>query len=288
MAYPSTLAPDTPVGTLTVVLYLDLIKKCLTNWIYGRQELRPYQPAGRVDRLVDRLVHRWHKKRGVFAMQPAPMDESKRMTGLDWPVTAHTMIGLNRLDNLQQLIESILAEKVDGDLIETGVWRGGATIFMRAALKAYGVTDRTIWVADSFHGLPKPDAAKYPVDAGDLHHTVALFAVSRQQVEANFAAYGLLDANVQFLEGWFSETLPNAPIDRLALIRLDGDMYGSTMDALTALYPKLSVRGYVIIDDYGDHEGCRKAVHDYRDAHGIADEITMVDCNCCYWRKSPA
>jgi hypothetical protein len=284
MAYPSTLAPDTPVGMPAVALYLDLMKKCLTNWIYGRQELRPYQPAGRIDRLVDR----WHKKRGVIAMQPAPMDESKRMTGLDWPVTAHTMIGLKRLDNLQQLIESILAEKVAGDLIETGVWRGGATIFMRAALKAYGVTDRTVWVADSFHGLPKPDPAKYPVDAGAGLYTVALFAVSRQQVEANFAAYGLLDANVQFLEGWFSETLPNAPIDRLALLRLDGDMYGSTMDALTALYPKLSVGGYVIIDDYGDLKRCRKAVHDYRDAHGIADEITMIDCNGCYWRKSAA
>ncbi len=72
-----------------------------------------------------------------------------RMEGRDWPLLGHTMIGIKRLDNLQFCVERVLADDVPGDLIETGVWRGGATIFMRAILKAHGVTDRRVWVADS-------------------------------------------------------------------------------------------------------------------------------------------
>ena len=105
-------------------------------------------------------------------------------------------------------------------------------------------------------------------------------------MKENFAKYGLLDERVVFLKGWFKDTLPAAPVERLAVLRLDGDMYESTMDALTALYDKVSAGGYVIIDDYGCIEGCRKAVHDFRDARGIADKIVDIDGWGVYWRKS--
>jgi O-methyltransferase len=195
------------------------------------------------------------------------------------------MIGMKRLDNLQQLVETVLAAQVPGDFIETGVWRGGASIFMRAILKAYGVTDRTVWVADSFKGLPPPKAKRYPADSSSNLHTYQELAISRRQVEANFAAYDLLDERVKFLEGWFSETLPTAPITQLALIRLDGDMYESTMDALTALYPKLSAGGYVIVDDYGAIEACRKAISDFRVARNITAPLTAIDWTGQYWQK---
>ncbi len=231
-------------------LYLDLMKRCLTNSIYDT------------------------------------CDEQTRAEGCDWPRDAHTMIGLKRLDNLQFCVEDVLDRGIPGDFIETGVWRGGATIFMRAILKVRGVNDRRVWVADSFEGLPPPNPEAYPCDAGDVLHTYKQLAVSLEAVQSNFRRYGLLDDQVRFLKGWFRDSLPGAPIARLAVIRLDGDMYESTMDAFVNLYPKLTVGGYVIVDDYGCIPACRQAVHDFRQARGIADEIRPIDWTGVYWRRS--
>jgi hypothetical protein len=206
---------------------------------------------------------------------------------------AHTMVPIARLDNVQQCVEEVLANAVPGDLIETGVWRGGTTIFMRGILKAYEEQDRRVWVADSFEGLPEPDARRHPAEAR-AHHSKTMveeykrFAVSSHAVRKNFERYGLLDDRVRFLEGWFHDTLPSAPIEQLALLRLDGDYYESTMDALNGLYSKLSPNGYVIIDDYGEDlwTDCRKAVEDFRRTHEIADPVVRVDSKCSFWRKT--
>jgi hypothetical protein len=196
------------------------------------------------------------------------------------------MIGLKRLDNLQFCVEDVLDKGVPGDLIETGVWRGGATIFMRAILKAHNVTDRRVWVADSFGGLPIPNPRKYPADAGADLHSVRFLAISLEQVKSNFARYGLLDEQVQFLKGWFRDTLPTSPIQQLAVLRLDGDLYESTMDALVALYPKLSPGGYLIVDDYNAVPGCRQAIQDYREQHSITEEIRAIDAVGAYWQRA--
>lgn len=87
------------------------------------------------------------------------------------------------------------------------------------------------------------------------------------------------------MQGWFQDTLPSAPIKHLAVLRLDGDMYGSTMEALNALYPKLSIGGYLIIDDYG-LEGCKKAIHDYREQSRITEEMISIDWTGVYWQKT--
>jgi O-methyltransferase len=133
--------------------------------------------------------------------------------------------------------------------------------------------------------LPPPYTEKYPADADDTLHRATFLRVSLEEVKANFERYDLLDGQVRFLEGWFRDTLPRAPIERLAVMRLDGDMYESTMDALVALYPKLSADGYVIIDDY-ILEGCRHAVRDFRAARGITDEIKDIDGTGVYWRRT--
>jgi hypothetical protein len=242
-------------------LYLDLMQKCLTDLIYAQDTEK-------------------------FNLQGQPFEEYRRVDGMEWPLRAHTMIGLHRLKNLKYCIEDVIAKNIAGDFIETGVWRGGGTIFMRAVLKAHNVKDRNVWVADSFEGLPKPDNDHYPADAGDNHHQFKELAVSLEQVKSNFEKYGLLDDQVKFLKGWFKDTLPTAPIGSLAVVRLDGDMYGSTMEAISVLYPKLSIGGYLIVDDYGAVEGCKQAIHDYRKNHNIIDEIITVDWTGAYWRKS--
>ncbi|MBV8166506.1 MAG: TylF/MycF family methyltransferase [Alphaproteobacteria bacterium] len=197
---------------------------------------------------------------------------------------AHTMMGRKRLDNLHECLDAIVADGVPGDLIETGVWRGGGTIFMRGFLAAHDVTDRRVWVADSFEGLPKPTLAE---DAqSNLSKEVAPFlAISLDEVKALFERYGLLDDQVQFLKGWFRDTLPGAPIERLALLRLDGDLYESTMDALVPLYDKLSPGGFVIVDDYGALPQCKLAIDEFRADRDIIDRLYPIDGAAIFWRK---
>ena len=200
---------------------------------------------------------------------------------------AHTVLSADALANVRTCVESVIADDVPGHLIETGVYRGGTTIFMRGILRAWGVTDRNVYAADSFEGLPDPD----PDDLDDvLAHAVLdevdRFAVDVEAVEENFRRYDLLDDQVVFVKGFFADTLPTLAVDRFAVIRLDGDYYDSTWDALANLYPKLSVGGYAIIDDYGAPVACKRAVDTYRAEHGITDEIVEVDDQVVYWRKT--
>jgi O-methyltransferase len=147
------------------------------------------------------------------------------------------------------------------------------------------VTNRRVWAADSFEGLPPPNAEKYPLDAGLRLNTFKALAIPLEQVRENFRRYGLLDRQVRFLKGWFRDTLPSAPVGKLAVLRLDGDLYESTTDALTSLYPKLQKGGYIIVDDYNDIPACRQAVTDYRVRHGIRGKVLPVDWTGIYWRK---
>lgn len=132
---------------------------------------------------------------------------------------------------------------------------------------------------------PPPDAAKYPADAGDYHHRIPGLTVPLEEVKRNFERYGLLDDRVRFLKGWFRDTLPSAPVERLALLRLDGDMYESTVVALESLYPKLSPGGWVIVDDYGAVPACDRAVEDFRRAQGILEPMERTPVCGVLWRK---
>lgn len=281
---------DEPSSAELRELYLDLIKRSLTgalaednDTVLGGARVSPEAPLPkRAAHAVGRLTSRFN----VEIAYKRAYDPVRRERGQDWPSRAESMIGLRRMDNIQECIATIETEDVPGDLIETGVWRGGACIFMRANLKAWGDTTRKVWAADSFEGLPRPNAATYEADAGDKLHQFSGLAVGVQQVRHNFERYGLLDDQVEFLVGWFKDTLPTAPIEQLALARLDGDMYESTIQAIEALYPKLSDGGFLIIDDYGSHASqAGKAIHDYRAQHGIDDEIVPIDEFGAYWRK---
>ena len=100
----------------------------------------------------------------------------------------------------------------------------------------------------------------------------------------NFRKYDLLDERVQFLKGWFKDTLPTAPIEKLAILRLDGDLYESTMDSLTNLYHRVSQGGFIIIDDYV-LPTCEAAVTDFRKATNIQEPLVRIDNYAVYWRK---
>ena len=213
-------------------------------------------------------------------------DKIERSDGRDWPVNAHTMLGMRRLSHLRACVETAIHEGILGDFIETGVWKGGSCILMKGLLRAADDRTRTVWVADSFQGLPKPEVSEHPLDEGDSLFEHSELAIPVEQVKANFRRYGLLDDRVKFLPGWFCDTLPSAPIERLAILRLDGDMYESTIDALNSLYHKLQPGGFCIVDDYGCIPACRAAVHDFRAINNISDPIHPIDWTGAFWRKS--
>lgn len=245
-------------------LYLDLLEKSVCNAIIGESPIEM-----RIARLWRRLRHPYSTRHGAFS----------------WPARAHTMIGRTRLRNLRELAEATIRDGIPGDYIETGAWRGGACILMRGVLAAYDIRDRQVFCADSFEGLPRPNPRKYPADKRDRLFAFEDLAISEEQVRRNFAAYDLLDDQVVFLKGLFKETLPGLRPRSFALLRLDGDMYESTFDALFHLYDLLSPGGFVIVDDYGVLKSCRAAVHDYVDGRGLRVDMQKVDHAAVWWRK---
>lgn len=257
-------------------LYLDLLEKSLLHTLYSPTDAAPV-PESSGAAFSQAIL-----EQGIELKPVRPEDLRKQ--GKDLPVYGQTMIGIKRLRNLRRCVQTVLADGTPGDLIEAGCWRGGASILMRGVLRAHGIADRTVWAADTFTGLPEPDPERYPADAGDLNYQASELAVPLEEVRANFDRYGLLDDQVRFLEGLFAETLPTVANHRWAVIRLDGDLYESTMDGLRNLYPGLSVGGFAIIDDYG-WKNCREAVHDFRREEGISEPIERVDWVGAYWRR---
>ena len=263
--------------------YIDLLKKVLLDYHRTGMEYKPLRTFDHhwKTRLL-KLLDKYLRTKGFAVVRQntyARPEDYLRKWG---PAQAETMIGLRRMDNIEHCVREIASNNIEWDLIECGVWRGGATIFMKALVDELEL-DKTVWVADSFAGLPKPQGE---FEKDDHHYIFYEMIVPLETVKENFAKYGLLDEGGKFLKGWFKDTLPTAPFEKLALLRADGDMYSSTQDILKNLYPKLSVGGFCIIDDYGQILNCRKAVDDYRREHGITDKIIPIDGEGVYWKKS--
>ncbi len=274
--------------------YLNLLKASLTD--IHRQQAGEYKPL--LDNLdvksLDLPVYikglledmsKMGKQKGYTLCKKTKDNSLSRELGMDWPTHAETMIGLKRLNNIEFCARQVFKNNIPGDFIETGVWRGGASIFMRALLEAFRVKDKIVWVADSFQGLPKPDIERYPEDNQDNLFMNKALRISLPQVKNNFKKYDLLDNQVKFLKGWFKDTLPTLKEETFSLVRLDGDMYESTINGLDNLYPRLSVGGYLIIDDFA-LDNCKAAVEDYRKKHQIKDKIIKVDWTGVYWQKT--
>ena len=243
-------------------LYLDLLVKILANTIYEDPSVNP-ESAG-------------------------PFQSELRSEGRDWPAVAHTMIGVRRLENVRELAQRVINEGIPGDFVETGVWRGGCCILMRGILAANAIKDRKVYVVDSFEGLPPPKVEQFSHDKGMNLHLYSELAVSLDEVKANFARYGLLDGQVAFVKGLFQDTLPSLDAGPFALLRLDGDLYESTYVTLENLYPKLSLGGFIIVDDFNSLACCRQAVLDYRSRIGITAPMHQIDWSASWWQKPHA
>jgi hypothetical protein len=284
--------------------YIELLKKSLLNDLYIENEARliltfshllnnqpiEFNQYFNIRQIGASLINTLHdlKQNGntlVLRQNSTTSSETREARELrNVTELSHTMIGRKRLDNIQFCIETVLADDIKGDFIETGIWRGGACIFMQGLLMAYGATNRTVWAADSFEGVPAPT---WQEDQGfDISaRFLPVLAVSLEEVQELFSRYGLLNENVKFLKGWFKDTLAAAPIEQLAILRLDGDLYESTMDALIPLYDKVTPGGFIIVDDYLSCPPCTQAINDFRSQRGISDPLISIDAQSAFWRK---
>jgi hypothetical protein len=265
--WPHARGPRRDAETLRVA-YLELLKLCLCDLAGTR--------TTSVTRTFD----------GDVMSRELDGEQLRfRIAGMDWPLHGLTMVGLARLDDLQACVESIVADAVEGDLIEAGTWRGGASMLMRATLDSLGEDDRTVWVADSFQGFPRVDR-----DEGDGYDlgvdlaAVDYLAVPLEEVEDSFARLGL-EQGVRFVPGFFEDTLPSLSERRWSIVRLDGDTYDATRFSLQALYPGLAAGGFLIVDDYLQIDPCREAVDDFRRELGITEPIEPVDWSAARWRR---
>jgi Macrocin-O-methyltransferase (TylF) len=252
--------------------YLELLKLCLCD-LAGARTLS-----------VGRTGDTRRTDSPVFSHELSEEELPLRAVGGDWPFSGLTMVGLSRLDDLQACVEAVIADGVEGDMIEAGAWRGGASILARATLDSLGADDRTVWVADSFQGLPQPDPEAFPEDHELDLSRVDFLAVPPEEVLGYFARFGC-EQGVELVEGYFDQTLPTLRDRRWAVIRLDGDSYEATWVGLESLYPGLSAGGYLVVDDYVLIEECRRAVDEYRSQNGITEPIEQVDWNGIRWRR---
>jgi O-methyltransferase len=254
-------APPGPRAAQLRTAYLDLLKLCLCDLTGSSTVSVGAMPDGTV-------------------MSRELRGDSLRLraAGMDWPLQGLTMVGLRRLDDLQACVESIVRDGVPGDLIEAGAWRGGASLLMRATLDSLG-DERTVWVADSFQGFPDESAAGLS--------SFDFLAVPLDEVRESFARLGL-DRGVEFVPGFFEETLAALAGRQWALVRLDADAYEPTRAALEALYPGLATGGYLVVDDYGSFEACRDAVDEFRREHGIDEPLERIDFTGARWRRASA
>jgi len=267
--------------------YLNLLKIVLTNLNHTDKPEYKTLVAKRLTtwklkllNILDIILRPWK----IRICHEYKIDREKRYEGLDCPSIGETMVGVRRLENVEKCIESIVADNIEGDFAECGIWRGGVCIYMQAVQRTLG-ENRKIFCCDSFEGLPKPKRTFVGEEYVDNLWKYDILKVPVVDVLVNFKKYDLWGDNIVIVKGWFCDTLPTAPIEKLSILRLDGDLYESTMDILENLYPKLSIGGYCIVDDYRGIKQCKTAIHDFRDKNGITESIIDIDTMGVYWRK---
>lgn len=270
--------------------YLWLLKRALVNLIYPEHELRIEYLEGAPCELNGKARERFLRDIGRVQSDQLDALRTAKADGRVWRGKAnrfsHTMVGLARLDNLERCAETIFREEVPGDFVEAGVCQGGAAIFLRALQVAHGEDERRLWAADSFQGLPEPSAEPDVTHGMDFSETrQPWLSWDLESVAGHFRCYDLLDSRVCFLPGWFSDTLPQAPIERIALLRVDADLYSSTREVLMSLYDRVSPGGFIIVDDYRAFDPCRQAVDEFRARRGIVASLNRIDWTGVFWRK---
>ncbi|HMQ07307.1 MAG TPA: TylF/MycF/NovP-related O-methyltransferase [Saprospiraceae bacterium] len=270
--------------------YLELLQACLINEVNADLELRIFYLKECLEGMREFRFEEFHdithRLKGEYQEfldnKNIGKFYKKRIKNSGF---APSMIGKKRMGNLVYCLDIIQRQSIPGDFIECGVWRGGASIMMAAYNKMYQM-NRTVFVADSFDGLPVPT---HPMDEKlDLSkNKYPELAIHLGIVKENFRKYGLLNENTRFVKGWFKDTLPALDKDlKIALLRLDGDLYESTTITMEALYDKVVHNGIIIVDDFSI-PACKMAILDYFKNRNLkTPEFQEIDWTGIFWIKN--
>lgn len=198
----------------------------------------------------------------------------------------YSMCDSHEIDQTEQLLLHLITNNIHGCIVETGVWRGGMGMYMKAILNEYK-DNRDIYLFDTYKYFPPPNNNN--IKDNDIHSIVELLFQNMQsveQVKQNFERFNLLDNHVFFVAGLFSETIPYTDVGDIAILRLDSDYYESTMFVLEHYYKNIVPGGFLIIDDYNNHYlGCKDAIHDFRKKYNITNKIVDDKIGSVYWQK---
>lgn len=281
--------PLPPASTRAMRAYLDMLRGFLLGDVYGRAEK---------SMLLD------------GSLRYVEYNATLRSIGMDMSYLGTTMVGKRRLQVLEDLIIDVVDRAVPGDFLETGVWRGGCSAYAIAVLRAYAYAvalqstssqgtpprptlrtdyNRRVYFCDSFAGLPPGDATVHKNDVG--WDKLTYVSASVEETARYLQEYNLMDPRIVFVKGFFNESM--RPLQqqvlipekrRIAILRLDGDMYQSTVDVLYHLYELVVVGGYVIVDDW---EGfpAKDACEDFFRVHQIHAIIHPIDVTSVYFQK---
>ena len=195
----------------------------------------------------------------------------------------HTMVAPARLVNLHRAVEVVEREGLPGDLVECGSWNGGSAAILGAACER----PRTVWVFDSFEGLPAPDARDGAT--AQQRFFPGWCKGDPARVRAAFRKLGVPEARLRIVPGWFQDTLPGAAVGPIAVLHVDADWYESVRCVLHAFYDRVVPGGVIVMDDYVKWEGCRRALHEFFEARGLHGiPLHPVDGWAVYFRKPQA
>lgn len=204
----------------------------------------------------------------------------------------YSMTTLERLFVLYNLSKYIEDSKIDGDLVECGVWKGGSAGVMADVALKIGKAKRTIWLYDSYEGLPEPtkDDGSTAIKFSNNKSEGKLESIGECYAQEDYVLELMKKINypndkIKIIKGWFQDTVPKIKPEKIAILRLDGDWYESTKICITELYDKVVKGGIIVIDDYGDWEGCKKAIDEFFLLKNISPFLHHVDKGCRYFFK---
>jgi len=270
--------------------YLGLLKSSLINEIYADNDLRIIYLLECLQKRQKYTYEKLHSITDALSDEYQEIQEVKetgRLYNRDIKMAgfSHSMIGMKRMSSLISCLDVVRKNGISGELIECGVWRGGASIMMAAYNEMYKL-NKKIFVADSFQGLPK-STYKQDLKMDLSSDKYPELAVSLDEVKKNFRIYNLLNENIIFLEGWFKDTLSKLDGElEISFLRLDGDLYESTMNILDSLYDKVVPGGIIFVDDFSI-KNCREAVYDFLEKRNLKQpDIKKVDWTGIYWIKA--
>ncbi len=194
----------------------------------------------------------------------------------------YTTLTAGRLKKLRELVFQLDKENIIGDVVECGVYNGGSSAILAEA-SSKSLLGRTLFLFDSFSGLPKPEK----VDGKKALKYVGNYKGTKEKVFKLLKKVAKTNQNIQLIEGDFEKTIPRFATseNKISLLHIDADWYSSVKICLDNLYDKVEKGGFIVIDDYGYWEGCKKAVHDFEFEKKIKLDLKKIDSTAVYFQK---